>query len=214
MSSLALRRSSSSSCSCTMHQIRFLRRIPATSGLPSPHPPRSTTLSHSRRGLVTFGSSSSPAKSLYPTCEVIPVKCFNRLLFRIADVSLVPAFNPTNRVAISPLSFPFTSRHLHTRAGMAANGTRSISSTPTNSSLRQRQKNGGKEAAHDHDHGHSHEHSHSLFGHSHSHGEEGHSHDAEQIVAALEGSGALSLAFDSLPTSDRLLQETGAAESR
>ncbi|KAH6914065.1 mitochondrial iron ion transporter [Coprinopsis sp. MPI-PUGE-AT-0042] len=72
---------------------------------------------------------------------------------------------------------------------MAANGTRSISSTPNNSSLRQRQKNGGKEAAHDHDHGHSHEHSHSLFGHSHSHGEEGHSHDAEQIVAALKGSG-------------------------
>lgn len=41
----------------------------------------------------------------------------------------------------------------------------------------------------EHDHSHSHSHSHSIFGHSHSHGEEGHSHDAEQIIAALKGSG-------------------------
>ncbi|KAF9566697.1 CDF-like metal transporter [Agrocybe pediades] len=40
---------------------------------------------------------------------------------------------------------------------------------------------------HDHDE-HSHSHSHSIFGHSHSHGEE-HTHDAEQIIAALQGSG-------------------------
>ncbi|KAF9529393.1 cation efflux family-domain-containing protein [Crepidotus variabilis] len=43
--------------------------------------------------------------------------------------------------------------------------------------------------AHEHDqHEHEHSHSHSLFGHSHSHGEE-HTHDAEQILAALKGSG-------------------------
>ncbi|KIM40169.1 hypothetical protein M413DRAFT_11685 [Hebeloma cylindrosporum] len=39
----------------------------------------------------------------------------------------------------------------------------------------------------DHDH-EEHSHSHSIFGHSHSH-DEGHTHDAEQIIAALEGSG-------------------------
>ena len=44
---------------------------------------------------------------------------------------------------------------------------------------------------HDHnlpDHDEAHSHSHSIFGHSHSH-EAGHTHDAEQIIAALEGSG-------------------------
>ncbi|KAF9481549.1 mitochondrial iron ion transporter [Pholiota conissans] len=41
---------------------------------------------------------------------------------------------------------------------------------------------------HDHDSEHEHTHSHSIFGHSHSHGEE-HTHDAEQIIAALKGSG-------------------------
>lgn len=45
----------------------------------------------------------------------------------------------------------------------------------------------------EHDHSHSHSHSHSIFGHSHSHGEEGHSHDAEQIIAALKGSGVYKL---------------------
>jgi hypothetical protein len=44
---------------------------------------------------------------------------------------------------------------------------------------------------HAHEHNHDHTHSHSLFGHSHSHGEEGHSHDAEQIIAALKGTGEL-----------------------
>jgi len=48
---------------------------------------------------------------------------------------------------------------------------------------------------HAHDHDHEHTHSHSIFGHSHSHGEE-HSHDAEQIIAALKGSGAF---FVNLP---------------
>jgi hypothetical protein len=56
-----------------------------------------------------------------------------------------------------------------------------------------------KEPAHDHEHNHEHSddhdehsHSHSLFGHSHSHGPEAHTHDAEQIIAALKGSGTLS----------------------
>ncbi|KAJ3516425.1 hypothetical protein NLJ89_g1124 [Agrocybe chaxingu] len=43
---------------------------------------------------------------------------------------------------------------------------------------------------HDHDHDeHTHSHSHSIFGHSHTHGEEVHTHDAEQIIAALKGTG-------------------------
>lgn len=57
-----------------------------------------------------------------------------------------------------------------------------------------------KEAAHDHTHEHNHDHdhapdheehshSHSLFGHSHSHGPEAHTRDAEQIIAAIKGSG-------------------------
>ncbi|KAF8200910.1 CDF-like metal transporter [Pholiota molesta] len=45
--------------------------------------------------------------------------------------------------------------------------------------------NGHEHNEHDHD---EHTHSHSIFGHSHSHAEE-HTHDAEQIIAALKGSG-------------------------
>ena len=43
-----------------------------------------------------------------------------------------------------------------------------------------------------------HSHSHSIFGHSHSH-EAGHTHDAEQIIAALEGSGMSPLSSLQLP---------------
>ncbi|KJA29051.1 hypothetical protein HYPSUDRAFT_128449 [Hypholoma sublateritium FD-334 SS-4] len=48
--------------------------------------------------------------------------------------------------------------------------------------------NGHQHHEHDADH-EEHTHSHSIFGHSHSHGEEGHAHDAEQIIAALKGTG-------------------------
>ncbi|CAA7259130.1 unnamed protein product [Cyclocybe aegerita] len=50
------------------------------------------------------------------------------------------------------------------------------------------QKKANGHRSHDHDH-EEHSHSHSIFGHSHSHGEDGHTHDAEQIIAALKGSG-------------------------
>ena len=63
-----------------------------------------------------------------------------------------------------------------------------------NGALKQRnvsQKPGTNQHAHEDNHDNDHAHSHSLFGHSHSHGEEGHSHDAEQIIAALKGTGEL-----------------------
>ena len=173
----------------SMHQIRLpsLRPIPATTRVTRRLLTRSST---SRRRLPVACCGSSSARSIYPTCEVFPVRHHKTLIFsnRNADVSLLAAYSPTTRAIVSPLSFTLAQRHVHIRAGMAANGIRSISSSPSNSSLRQRQQT-GKEAAHDHDHNHSHEHSHSIFGHTHSHGEEGHSHDAEQIVAALQGSG-------------------------
>ncbi|PPQ79941.1 hypothetical protein CVT25_003013 [Psilocybe cyanescens] len=50
-------------------------------------------------------------------------------------------------------------------------------------------KHENNHAGEDHGHDDAHSHSHSIFGHSHSHGEEGHSKDAEQIIAALKGSG-------------------------
>lgn len=71
------------------------------------------------------------------------------------------------------------------------------SSESENGGLKQRKGNSTRNGAqteeaahhgHSHDHGEEHTHSHSIF-HSHSHGEEGHSHDAEQIIAALKGSG-------------------------
>ncbi|KAF8967832.1 mitochondrial iron ion transporter [Flammula alnicola] len=50
-------------------------------------------------------------------------------------------------------------------------------------------QNGHENHHHDSDGHEEHSHSHSIFGHSHSHGEEAHTHDAEQIIAALKGSG-------------------------
>lgn len=47
-------------------------------------------------------------------------------------------------------------------------------------------QNGHKEHGPEHDNEHTH--SHSIFGHSHSH-DDAHTHDAEQIIAALKGTG-------------------------
>lgn len=67
-------------------------------------------------------------------------------------------------------------------------------------------ENGHKEIDHDmHDNEHSHTHSHSIFGHSHSHGD-AHTHDAEQIIAALKGTGE--------PWSSTLLQNFAHAAWR
>ena len=89
---------------------------------------------------------------------------------------------PFLSTSTAPFTFKMTQSRLHsTKHG----------SSPTKET---KPENGHKSNGHEHhEHGSDHEehtHSHSIFGHSHSHGEEGHTHDAEQIIAALKGTGA------------------------
>lgn len=75
----------------------------------------------------------------------------------------------------------------------------------------QRKEEHDREHDHDHDHthaeGHEHSHSHShsvlsSFGHAHTHGEGGHG-DADQVMAALTGRGALLDMANYRPEADR-----------
>jgi hypothetical protein len=103
------------------------------------------------------------------------------------------------RVARSP-SHP----HLLARAGLIpsmfqrrSNSSKSsskdgVTSTSTDEAARSECENIHEHAdglEHANGHSHTHTHSHSIF-HSHSHDDHGHVHDAEQIVQALEGTGA------------------------
>lgn len=99
-------------------------------------------------------------------------------------IGLTPFSSSLPLLSSSTAPFPF--KMAQTRLHSTKNG-----STPTKET---KPENGNKSNGHEHhEHDADHEehtHSHSIFGHSHSHGEEGHAHDAEQIIAALKGTGA------------------------
>ncbi|KAF5321204.1 hypothetical protein D9619_001880 [Psilocybe cf. subviscida] len=85
---------------------------------------------------------------------------------------------------LSPFPMPQTRSHSTKQPAQAPVGTAAAPKEPAHDHTH--------EHNHDHDHAPDHEehsHSHSLFGHSHSHGPEAHTRDAEQIIAAIKGSG-------------------------
>lgn len=83
---------------------------------------------------------------------------------------------------LSPFPMPQTRSHSTKQPAQAPVGATTVHKEPAHDHAH--------EHNHEHDHDHDeHSHSHSLFGHSHSHGPEAHTHDAEQIIAALKGSG-------------------------